>query len=159
MDEKIKRIPPARFFDLTELQRHANKLYGLQAGQTLKLAQSLYEKHKLISYPRTDSRYISKDIEKGLEEIFDSAKVYIGQEAECVDYKKLSKRFVDDSKVTDHHAIIPTGVMPRSLSSNEEKIYKLIVYRLLHSFMDDNQVSERKLICEAKKHIDLSGRR
>ena len=110
VDEKIKRIPPARYFDLTELQRHANKLYGFQAGQTLKIAQSLYEKHKLISYPRTDSRYISKDILNGLEDVFNSAKVYLGESADCVEYRQLSKRFVDDTKVSDHHAIIPTGI-------------------------------------------------
>ena len=157
VDEKNKRIPPARYFDLTELQRHANKLYGFQAGQTLKIAQSLYEKHKLISYPRTDSRYISKDILNGLEDVFNSAKVYLGESADCVEYRQLSKRFVDDTKVSDHHAIIPTGIMPGRLNANEEKIYRLIVYRLLHSFMDDNQISERKVICEAKseKHIDL----
>ena len=86
-------------------------------------------------------RYISKDILNGLEDVFNSAKVYLGESADCVEYRQLSKRFVDDTKVSDHHAIIPTGIMPGRLNANEEKIYRLIVYRLLHSFMDDNQIS------------------
>ena len=166
--EKTKRMPSPRLYDLTELQRNANKLYGYEAGQTLKIAQSLYEKHKLISYPRTDSRYLSKDVEASLEGIFDNMKVYFGEKADDVSFKSLSKRFVDDSKVTDHHAIIPTGVIPNRLSEREEKIFKLIVIRLLHAFMPDHVSSERIVVvaasfekrqdyyqAEGKKNIDL----
>ena len=107
---ETKRIPPPQFYDLTELQRHANRLYGFSAQRTLETAQALYEKHKLISYPRTSSRHLSRAVAK---ELAANIRAITPQYSELIapgtGEKPLGPRFVDDAKVTDHHAIIPTA--------------------------------------------------
>ncbi|HEX2945721.1 MAG TPA: DNA topoisomerase III [Clostridia bacterium] len=130
-----KDLPPLAY-DLTELQRDANRKYGYSAKQTLNIMQRLYETHKLVTYPRTDSRYISEDIVPTLSERLKSISVgpYV-KLAQSVLRNKLNvtKRFVDGSKVTDHHAIIPTEqyVNLGSLSTEERNIYDLIVKRFI----------------------------
>jgi DNA topoisomerase-3 len=136
---ETQRMGPPALYDLTELQRHANRLYGFSAQKTLDLAQSLYETHKLISYPRTDSRHLSQDVAATLPPIVKVIEApYRGQLAPATGERPLNKRFVDDSKVSDHHAIIPTTTNPGQLSADEHKIYDLICRRLLSAWHDDH---------------------
>ncbi len=136
-----QRMAPPLLYDLTELQRHANRLYGFSAQKTLELAQALYERHKLISYPRTDSRHLSADVAKTLPRIVAAIRGgYEGLVAAGTGERPLGRRFVDDSKVSDHHAIIPTPTSPErcSLSPDERRIYDLICRRLLSAWHDDH---------------------
>ena len=117
-------MQPPLLYDLTELQRHANRLYGFSAQKTLDLAQALYEQHKLISYPRTDSRHLSTDIAETVPKIVAAISgPYRQQLAPGTGERALGKRYVDDSKVSDHHAIIPTTValQPGRLSDEEKQ--------------------------------------
>ncbi len=130
-----KELPPLAY-DLTELQRDANRRYSYSAKQTLNLMQRLYETHKLVTYPRTDSRYITDDIVPTLQERLKS--IAVGPYSKMVgtilrNKIKVTKRFVDNSKVSDHHAIIPTEqyVDLSSLNQQERNIYDLIVKRFL----------------------------
>ncbi|HET7540268.1 MAG TPA: DNA topoisomerase 3 [Polyangiaceae bacterium] len=135
-----KRLPPPLLYDLTELQRHMNRLYGFSAQRTLDAAQALYEKHKLLSYPRTDSRHLSSEVASGLPEVVSAiAAPYRAQLAEGTGERKLGRRFVDDSKVSDHHAIIPTATPAagRTLSADEHKLYDLVCRRLLQAWHRD----------------------
>ncbi|MFL6258111.1 MAG: DNA topoisomerase 3 [Thermoanaerobaculia bacterium] len=138
---ETRRMPPPLLYDLTELQRHANRLYGFSAKKTLGLAQTLYEQKKLISYPRTDSRHLSTDVAATLGEIVRVIEgPYRDRLAPGTGERPLSRRFVDDSKVTDHHAIIPTttSLDPAALEEDEKKIYDLICRRLLSAWHDDH---------------------
>jgi DNA topoisomerase-3 len=140
LEAQTKRMPPPLLYDLTELQRHGNRLFGFSASRTLEIAQSLYERHKLISYPRTDSRHLSRDVAATLPKIVAAiAGDYQGLLAPGTGERLLSHRFIDDGKVTDHHAIIPTGVSPEraSLEADERKIFDLICRRLLSAWHDD----------------------
>lgn len=133
--EAKKELPPLAY-DLTELQRDANRKYGFSAKTTSSVMQQLYENHKLVTYPRTDSRYISEDIVSTLPERLKSIALgpYVDFARSILRNKLIiTKRFVDGSKVTDHHAIIPTEQPPTlsRLSSEELKIYDLIVRRFL----------------------------
>lgn len=130
-----KKFSPA-LYDLTELQRDANKIFGYSAKQTLNIMQRLYETHKILTYPRTDSRYISTDIVVTIPDRLKA--IAIGEYrifAEGLLKTKINgnKSFVDNSKVRDHHAIIPTEEKPNlsNLSSEERKIYDLVVKRFL----------------------------
>jgi len=138
---ETKRMPPPLLYDLTELQRHANRLYGFSAQKTLSLAQALYESKKLLSYPRTDSRHLSSDVATTLPDIVKAIQApYAGQLAPGTGDRALGRRFVDDSKVTDHHAILPTATRPEGvdLSADERKIYDLVCRRLLMAWHDDH---------------------
>ncbi len=137
---ETQRTLPPLLYDLTELQRHANRLFGFSAQNTLDLAQALYERHKLISYPRTDSRHLSQDLAGTLPKIVTAISApYRKELAPGTGERPLSRRFIDDSKVSDHHAIIPTAASPdkTSLSPDERKIYNLICRRLLSAWHDD----------------------
>ncbi|MES1211709.1 MAG: DNA topoisomerase, partial [Acidobacteriota bacterium] len=138
---ETKKMPPPLLYDLTELQRHANRLYGFSAKKTLGLAQTLYEQKKLISYPRTDSRHLSSDVAATLGEIVRAVSGrYQDRLAPGTGERPLGKRFVDDAKVTDHHAIIPTTTRPEgvALSPDEQKIYDLVCRRLLSAWHDEH---------------------
>ena len=138
---ETKRMPAPLLYDLTELQRHANRLYGFSAKKTLGVAQTLYEQKKLISYPRTDSRHLSTDVAATLSEIVKAIqRPYAEKLAPGTGERPLSRRFVDDSKVTDHHAIIPTttSLDVSALADDERKIYDLICRRLLSAWHDDH---------------------
>ncbi|OLN29184.1 DNA topoisomerase III [Desulfosporosinus metallidurans] len=133
--EAKKELPPLAY-DLTELQRDANRKYGFSAKTTSSVMQQLYENHKLVTYPRTDSRHISEDIVPTLPERLKSIALgpYVDLARSILRNKLiLTKRFVDGSKVSDHHAIIPTEQPPTlsRLSSEELKIYDLIIKRFL----------------------------
>jgi DNA topoisomerase-3 len=141
IERQTQRMPPPFFYDLTELQRHANRLFGFSAQKTLDTAQALYEKHKLLSYPRTDSRHLSKDVAETLPRIVQTIEAdYREHLAAGTGERPLGRRFVDDGKVTDHHAIIPTTTSPRnaSMSPDERKIYDLVCRRLLMAWHEDH---------------------
>ncbi|WP_238883562.1 DNA topoisomerase III [Clostridium sp. YIM B02551] len=130
-----KQFAPA-LYDLTELQRDGNRIYGYSAKQTLSIMQRLYENYKILTYPRTDSRYISSDIVATLPDRLKSISIgnYRALATEILKGKiNAHKGFVDDSKVSDHHAIIPTEekVNIGLLSSEERHIYELVVKRFL----------------------------
>jgi DNA topoisomerase-3 len=140
IEAKTQRMPPPLLYDLTELQRHANRLFGFSAQKTLDVAQALYERHKLISYPRTDSRHLSQDVAKTLPRVVSAIEApYRDKLAPGTGERPLGKRYVDDAKVTDHHAIIPTTTTPGpDLPPDERKIYDLICRRLLSAWHDDH---------------------
>ncbi|AMR82905.1 DNA topoisomerase III [Bacillus thuringiensis] len=136
IDKKQKKSFSPGLYDLTELQRDANKKFGYSAKETLNIMQKLYEQHKVLTYPRTDSRYISSDIVETLPERLKACGV---GEYRPLAHKvlqkpiKANKSFVDDSKVSDHHAIIPTEgyVNFSAFTDKERKIYDLVVKRFL----------------------------
>ena len=136
VEKKPKKSFAPGLYDLTELQRDANKIFGYSAKETLNIMQKLYEQHKVLTYPRTDSRYLSSDIVATLPERLKACGVGEYRSlANKVLVKpiKASKSFVDDSKVSDHHAIIPTEgyVNFSAFSDKERKIYDLVVKRFL----------------------------
>ncbi len=136
VDRQVRRVPPPELYDLTELQRHANRLFGYTAQRTLEIAQKLYERRKLLSYPRTDSRHISRAIESTLPSITAAiAPAYPGLVAEGTGSRPLGPRFVDDARVSDHHAILPTEARPPAdLAADERAIYDLVCRRLLQAW-------------------------
>ena len=136
VEKKKKQKEAPLLYDLTELQRDASARFGYSAKQTLNLMQSLYETHKVLTYPRTDSRYLTKDIVPTLKERLDAVSIgpykALAQQAKRSPLNgKLS--FVNDAKVSDHHAIIPTEqyVQLSTLSNEERRIYDLVVRRFL----------------------------
>ena len=144
-----KKYSPG-LYDLTELQRDANKIYGFSAKETLSIMQKLYEHHKVLTYPRTDSRYLTSDIVDTLKNRIKAVNVS--------DYSKVcnkllksnikvNKSFVDDSKVSDHHAIIPTEerVFISNLSEKERKIFDLVVKRFLSVLCPPFEYTETKV--------------
>lgn len=148
-----KTTPPPAAYDLTELQRDANKKYAYSAKETLNLMQSLYERHKVLTYPRTDSRYISDDVVATLPERL--------RAVSNAEYKELAqgvlrskplqtKYLVNNAKVTDHHAIIPTEeqVDLYALSGPERNVYDLVVRRFLAVLMPSFEYEEVKLTLE-----------
>ncbi|AZP03962.1 DNA topoisomerase III [Jeotgalibaca ciconiae] len=136
VNRKQKKTYPSGLYDLTELQRDANRFFGYSAKETLNLMQNLYERHKVLTYPRTDSRYLSTDI---VSTIPDRLRAIASPQYRSLVAKvtsrpiKANKSFVDDSKVSDHHAIIPTeqSIPLQKLSDRERKIYDLVVKRFL----------------------------
>ncbi|WP_166242953.1 DNA topoisomerase III [Paenibacillus turpanensis] len=146
-----KSEPHPQAYDLTELQRDANKRLGFSAKQTSNVLQRLYEQHKLVTYPRTDSRYLSSDMVPTLKSRLES--IAVGPYASIA--RKLlksqlpvTKRIVDDSKVTDHHAIIPTEqfVNLSALSADERKLYDLIVRRFIALFYPPYRYDETSVV-------------
>ncbi len=132
---KKKKEQPPQLFDLTTLQREMNKQHGLSAADTLSATQNLYEA-KLVTYPRTDSRYLSKDMKPRIPKILEQLKTMWPEQIAPLDLKKLSftKRIVDDKKVTDHHAIIPTGMRPQGIGHNEKLVYNAIARQMVAAF-------------------------
>ena len=150
------KAPPAAY-DLTELQRDANKKYGYSAKQTLSLMQSLYETHKLLTYPRTDSRYITKDVVATLPERLRAIAVgpYKDAANAVLRTKPLSTKYiVNDAKVTDHHAIIPTEqyVDLNKLTREERHIYDLVVRRFLAVLSAPFEYDEMQVKVTVGKH-------
>ncbi|HAV12677.1 MAG TPA: DNA topoisomerase III [Opitutae bacterium] len=133
--KKNEKANPPLLYDLTSLQQDMNKRYGFTADQTLKLAQSLYES-KHLTYPRTDSRYLSSDIEPTIAPLLEALRRIKSAELEPVNTTELkfTKRIVDDKKVSDHHAIIPTEILGDRLSGDEAKLYDAVVTRLIAVF-------------------------
>ena len=158
--EKKKGVEYApRLFDLTSLQVECNKKFGLSADDTLKIIQSLYEKH-VTTYPRVDTTYLSDDIYpkvpatlQGIKDYFPQVTPLLPLQAE--DGKKgagslpKSKKVFDNKKVTDHHAIIPTGQRPDNLSELERKVYNLVALRFIAAFYPDCEVSNTTVLAKA----------
>lgn len=164
LSKESKRELPPLAYDLTELQRDANRKYGLSAKTTSNVMQRLYEQHKLVTYPRTDSRYLSEDLLPTMPERLRS--VAVGPYAEAAKALLRSKimsgkRLFDNSKVTDHHAIIPTEepVFLAKLSPEEYKVYDLIVRRFLAVLSPAYEYQETKVVVEvAGEHLKAQGR-
>ncbi|NOK00277.1 DNA topoisomerase 3 [Myxococcus xanthus] len=141
LEAEEKKMAPPLLYDLTELQRHANRLHGFSAQRTLEVAQALYEKHKLLSYPRTASRHLSRTVADTLPEVVNAIRApYEEDLAVGTGTRALGKRYVDDAKVTDHHAIIPTPTAPGGvrLSPDEQRVYDLVCRRLLQAWHEDH---------------------
>ena len=156
VERQKKQTPPPAAYDLTELQRDANKKYAYSAKETLSLMQSLYERHKLLTYPRTDSRYISADVVATLPERLKSCMVdeYKPLAQQIFRNKPLQTKYiVNDAKVTDHHAIIPTEEQPElyNLSGPERNIYDLVVRRFLAVLLPPSEYEEVRLT------LDIAG--
>lgn len=131
--EKVEDTP--LLYDLTTLQKDANSKHGFTAEQTLAIAQKLYEA-KLITYPRTGSRYISEDVFAEIPKLLQTLKNRPVWSLYALSIKKPTRRSVDGSKVTDHHAIIITGELPKHLSNEDMTIYDMIVGRMLEAFSE-----------------------
>ena len=127
---KVTHTSPPLLYDLTALQKEANRRHGFSADKTLSIAQSLYEK-KITTYPRTGSRYISEDV-------FEEVPVLLRNIGKTLS-NPLNRHSVDNTKVTDHHAIIPTGETPSGLSTDETTIYQMVVNRFIEAFSPDSE--------------------
>ena len=127
---KVTHTAPPLLYDLTALQKDANRRHGFSADKTLSIAQSLYEK-KITTYPRTGSRYISEDV-------FEEVPVLLRNIGKTLS-NPLNRHSVDNAKVTDHHAIIPTGEPPSGLSTDEITIYQMVVNRFIEAFSPDSE--------------------
>ena len=127
---KVAGTPPPLLYDLTALQKDANKRHGFSADKTLSITQSLYEK-KITTYPRTGSRYISEDV-------FEEVSALLRKIGETLP-TPLNRHSVDNTKITDHHAIIPTGETPLGLSADETTIYQMVVNRFIEAFSPDSE--------------------
>ena len=128
--KQVGHTVPPLLYDLTALQKEANRRHGFSADKTLSIAQSLYEK-KITTYPRTGSRYISEDVFEEVPALLHK----IGKPLS----NPLNRHSVDNAKVTDHHAIIPTGEMPLGLSADETTIYQMVVNRFIEAFSPDSE--------------------
>ena len=150
-----RELPP-QLYDLTSLQRDANRLLGFTADKTLQLAQSLYEKHKALTYPRTDSRYLPPDmiprVVQTMKLLPESYQAYVPG---ALPGGKLpvSKRTIDAEKVTDHHALIPTAqrVNPERFSEDERQLYDLVARRLLQAFYPPREYDATRVITQVGK--------
>ena len=127
---KVGSTPPPLLYDLTALQKDANRRHGFSADKTLSIAQSLYEK-KITTYPRTGSRYISEDV-------FEEVPALLCKIGKTLS-NPLNRHSVDNAKVTDHHAIIPTGETPSGMLADETTIYQMVVNRFVEAFSPDSE--------------------
>lgn len=127
---KVGHTSPPLLYDLTALQKEANRRHGFSADKTLSIAQSLYEK-KITTYPRTGSRYISEDV-------FEEVPALLRKIGKTLS-NPLNRHSVDNDKITDHHAIIPTGEKPSGMSADETTIYQMVVSRFIEAFSPDSE--------------------
>ncbi len=158
-----KSQPPPLLYDLTELQRDCNRRYGYSAQKTLDIAQSLYERRKLLTYPRTDSRYLSDDLAPhlasrvqrlaGLAQFSDLAAPLLGQPL------PLSKRIIDNSKISDHHAIIPTegNLRLEGLTPDELRVFRLVALRFLAVFYPPYRYAVTKVLTQVQTEANPQG--
>ena len=155
-----KSLPPPLLYDLTTLQREANAQFGFTAKKTLETAQKLYEQHKLLTYPRTDSRYLSHDMLGKVQSTlaaYDGALQPLGEKA--LEYGvRMSKRIFDDAKLTDHHAIIPTGKKAANLAltADERRLYELVAKRLAAVFYPNYEYDALRVITSCGQDRFLS---
>ncbi|MDX5444611.1 MAG: DNA topoisomerase III [Zoogloeaceae bacterium] len=142
-------------FDLTSLQREANGRFGFSARATLQLAQALYERHKVLTYPRTDARALPEDYVQTVKDVLRELKQAYDQFANEIDkndWVKPNKRIFNNAKISDHFAIIPTGVAPKSLSEPEQKLYDLVVKRFLAVFFPPAEFRITTRITRVEQH-------
>ena len=157
VEKKLKRVPPPQLHNLGELQKEANRRFGLGADRTLEIAQTLYER-KSITYPRSSSRYLSEDMEAGLAKVLRALR-FPGREAVLAQAlrraekgPKLGKRFVDGSKLSDHHAIIPTAKGGGGLGGDEARVYQIVAERFCTMFLPDRESEETRIDLLAAGH-------
>ncbi|MEW6423682.1 MAG: DNA topoisomerase 3 [Bacillota bacterium] len=159
VEEKEVKEPPPLLFNLNDLQKEANQKHGLTAEQTLRAAQALYEKHKLITYPRTESRHLSVLLAKTIPQRM-AALAAVAEYQPLIPGRlpRLSRRYVDDARVTDHHAIIVTETKPQpaNLSRPEQIVYDLVARRLLAIFYPDARYNVTRVITAAGRETFLS---
>jgi DNA topoisomerase III len=152
IEQTARRTPPPQLFDLTELQKEANRLYGLTAQVTLDAAQELYEVHKALSYPRTDCRYLSATVARTLPNIVQTiAPRYTGLVAPASGTVPGS-RWVNDAKIGDHHALIPTTQLPKQLApdSPAARVYDLVCRRTLMMWHAELVEAVTRLLTEVR---------
>jgi DNA topoisomerase III len=153
---------PPLLYDLTELQRGANARYGFTAERTLRAAQALYEERKLITYPRTSSRYLSSALVAGLEGRVEGAGslpelAHFAEKLLALEELPVGKRVVDDAKVTDHHAIVPTGKkVSGNLLPDEAKVFELVARRFLAVFYPAARFENTTVVTEVREETFLS---
>lgn len=162
IENEEKQKPPPLLYDLTQLQKDCNKMFGFSAQKTLSLAQDLYEKRKVITYPRTDSQYLSEDmvpkIHSTLKKLnftpYDEYIKYINS----LNKLPINKRIVDNSKVTDHHAIIPadTKIKISSLSKDEYSVYNLIVKRFISVFFPNYVYNITRIVTKVEEEYFIT---
>lgn len=136
VEQRQRRSAPPPLYDLTALQRDMNRQYGFTAQKTLSIAQALYEQHKVITYPRTDSRFLTRDMQPRLPALVGSLADRFPKEVERLNRvgRLEAAHVINDKKVTDHHAIIPTGKPPVGLNPDEQKVFDAIARRFLAVF-------------------------
>lgn len=149
IDEKVKRQAAPLPYDLTEIQREANQRYGFSAKKTLSLVQSLYEIHKVVTYPRTDSKYLTTDMQNTMKERLQAISDFNPQVKTIIKNgsKVVLKKVFNNALVSDHHALIPTEQRANfaKLSSDEQRIYQMIVSRFLMLFLPEYQEKVEKI--------------
>jgi DNA topoisomerase-3 len=146
--KEVNQEPPL-LYDLTTLQKEANQKHGFSADKTLSIAQTLYEKEKAITYPRTGSRYIPADVFDEIPGLIDSLKTHprFGAYAASMDNSVLNIRSVDDKRVTDHYALLITENQPRDLPKDEQTIYEMIAGRMLEAFSKKCVKDATTIVC------------
>ena len=148
-----KRVAPPLLYDLTTLQREANARHGFTAQKTLDLAQALYEKHKVLTYPRTDSRYLSQDMRPKMTKLLNTLpepyRALVLPEGQRIN---PGKRVYDDTKLTDHHAIVPTGRFAKDLNKDEQTLYDMVVRQLIAAFYPDMVYDATSVVTQVGEH-------
>ena len=154
---KEKRLSPPQLYNLGELQKHANKRFGYTADRTLQLAQALYETHKMLTYPRTSSRHIGTEMVASLPGTLKAVRFEADPEVIQSAIRRaelgvpLGKQYVDNTKLSDHHAILPTQKSHGALSKDERNIYNLVASRFLGIFLADKKIEE------TRARLDIAG--
>lgn len=160
-DVKETKEYPFKLYDLTLLQREANAKYGYSAKKTLDLAQALYEKHKIISYPRTNSNYVTEQniegMHKALQMLKGTSYAKWADQADSKRVNKNNKAVCNPARVEDHHAILPTLKRPGTLSKEEEHIYDLIVRRFLSHFYPPAEYRVHSIMTKVEEHRYKTG--
>jgi DNA topoisomerase-3 len=158
VEAKPRKEPPPLLHDLSSMQQEGNKRKGFTADRTLEILQSLYEA-KLVTYPRTGSRYIGDDVFAGVPALINIFKNHnqFGKQATALSGAKLSRRSVNAKKVTDHHAILPTGEIPGHLSDDHWAIYDMVAGRMLEAFHQDCIKEITKITVESGSKFLASG--
>src|SRR6202007_1244 len=133
-EKKPTTQAPPLLYDLTSLQREANSRFGFSARRTLQVAQQLYERFKVITYPRTDSRYLPEDYLATVKSTLGKIENQHARKALENNWVKLSKRIFNNAKISDHFAIVPTGTAPHGLDEVQQKVYDMIVRRFIAVF-------------------------
>ncbi|WP_321874483.1 DNA topoisomerase [Burkholderia ubonensis] len=159
--EKVTKHQP-KLFDLTSLQREANTKFGLSAKDTLTIAQALYEKHKVLTYPRTDSNALPEDFLPTVQErfafvseardVFGSLAAHAAKAIES-GYVRQDKRIFNNAKISDHFAIIPSGARPGALSDLETKVFQLVVQRFIATFFPPAEFSKTTRTTQVGRHV------
>jgi DNA topoisomerase III len=154
VSKQKKKQPPPLLHSLTELQKDANKRFGFSAQKTLDLAQKLYETHKCLSYPRTESRHLGSTMVSKVNELIERlskpyANIFGGIDKKLVSAK--NKRVFDDARLTDHHALLPLAPVPSSASEDEKKVYGLVLKRFAAVFYPDYEYQDTLIVTEIEK--------